>query len=128
MANMKRLGTRLRGLREQAGLTQTQLSKDTQVSQNYISAIERGDVNSPDMEILCLIGGKFGLTPNDIATYAGWWSPREQPAVPAEHELTINRLLKLPRQEREPLLTILRRMVDATYREASSTSSNAHGA
>lgn len=119
MANVKRLGNRLRSLREQGGLTQTLLANQTGVSQNYISALENGLVNSPDMEILCLLGSKLGLTPNDIATLAGWWSASQEPEIPQDLTWTINRLLKLPTPEREPLVTILTRMVNATYREAA---------
>lgn len=118
MANMKRLGSRLRALREANGLTQSQLARDTQVSQNYISSLEQGNVGSPDMEILCILFGKMGLTPNDIAETAGWWSAKEEPAVPKEIEWTFKRLVALPASERDPLVTILNRMVNATYREA----------
>jgi transcriptional regulator with XRE-family HTH domain len=119
MANVKRLGARLRALREQSGLTQSLLAEQTGVSQNYISTLERGEINSPDMEILCLLGNKLGLTPNDISELAGWWSPKHEPEVPQDLTWTINRLLKLPKPEREPLVVILTRMVNATYREAA---------
>lgn len=117
MANMKRLGARLRALREANGLTQSQLSRDTQVSQNYISSLERGEVGSPDMEILCALFGKLGLTPNDIAETAEWWSPTKNGKIPRERELLYQRLEALPAPDREPLVTILARMVNATYHD-----------
>ncbi len=124
MDNIERLGARLRNLREDAGLTQTQLSKETGVSQNYISSLERGAVASPDPEILFNIGTKLGLEPNDIARIAGWWSPKKEPPVSDEARLAWERLMSLPPVEREPLLTILTRMVNATYREANAYASS----
>jgi transcriptional regulator with XRE-family HTH domain len=118
MANMKRLGARLRALRDANGLTQMQLSRDTQVSQNYISSLERGEIASPDPELLFALFTKFGLEPNDVAREAGWWTPRKDPKVPEALRLTFDRLLALPATERDPLVTILKRMVDATYRDA----------
>ena len=115
---MKRLGTRIRALRESNGLTQMQLSRDTGVSQNYISSLERGDVTSPDPEILFVLTTKLGLEPNDVAKIADWWKPAKEPAIPDDVRFTLERLLKLPKQERDPLVTILSRMVNATYREA----------
>lgn len=120
MANMKRLGTRLRALREANGHTQSSLSRDTHVSQNYISSLERGEIGSPDMEILCALFGKLGLTPNDIAETAGWWSPTQDHKVPRERELLYQRLEALPPADREPLVTILSRMVNATYKDGAS--------
>ena len=121
MANMKRLGTRLRALRESEGLTQMQLSRDTGVSQNYISSLERGDVASPDPELLFMLATKLGLTPNDVATTAGWWKTAKEPEVPDDLRFTWQRLLKLSKAERDPLVTILSRMVNATYREVGGS-------
>lgn len=119
--NMKRLGSRLRALRESEGLTQMQLSKDANVSQNWISSLERGDVDSPDPELLFALSAKLGLTPNDVATIAGWWQPAKAPEIPDDMRFTWERLVKLPEREREPLVTILGRMVNATYREAGGS-------
>lgn len=119
MANdMRRLGTRLRALRESNGLTQMKLAENAQVSQNWISSLERGDVASPDPELLFSLAGELGLEPNDVARLAGWWHPRQEPEVPDALRFTWERLLQLPEHEREPLVTILSRMVNATYREA----------
>lgn len=120
MANMVRLGTRLRALRSGLGLTQIQLAAKSGVSQNYISSLELGNVDSPDPEILFKLGTVLGLEPNDVARLAGWWIPAKEPVVSDELRLTWERLLKLPKSEREPLVKILDRMVSATYREANA--------
>lgn len=116
---MARLGRRLRVLREASNLSQVDLSKETGVSQNYISSLEMGKTASPSMEILCILGKRLGMTPNDIALVAGWWTaPRRDGKLPSDVEWSIDRLQELPKGERAMVSGVLRQMVSAAYRES----------
>ena len=47
----KDLGSKLRGFREKAGITQSEVAKSTGISVNYYARIERGEEN-PTYEVL----------------------------------------------------------------------------
>ena len=56
--HLKRLGKRIKDLREEKGLTQTDLSRASGVSRVYLSGIERGIRN---LTVLHLLGIAKGL-------------------------------------------------------------------
>ena len=124
---MTRLGNELRLRREQAGLSQTELAKATGVSQNYLSSLERGQIDSPAMELLCKIGLKFGLTPNDLASLAEWWSPTEVSSMPPDLTRAIDQLLKLPYGEQHMAITVLRRIVNAASMDSRGLVNSSSG-
>lgn len=66
--NRKRLGQRLQELREQAGITQLELSIKAGCSKNYISALERG-VNKLTVPMLLEYCKATHLSPNKILEY-----------------------------------------------------------
>ena len=66
--NRKRLGQRLQELREQAGITQLELSIKARCSKNYISALERG-INKLTVPMLLEYCQATHLTPNKILEY-----------------------------------------------------------
>lgn len=51
---LKRLGTRIRGLREQKGLSQEALADLTDIGRSYMSGIERGVRNCSTLHLLRL--------------------------------------------------------------------------
>jgi transcriptional regulator with XRE-family HTH domain len=60
-----RLGTHLRARREARGLTQAQLAERVGVSENYLSAVERG-VKVPTLETLEQLAKGVGVEPGDL--------------------------------------------------------------
>jgi transcriptional regulator with XRE-family HTH domain len=53
------VGAMLHGLREQAGVTQTEIARDLEIDQSFISMIERGKRPAPD-RVLRYYGERFG--------------------------------------------------------------------
>jgi len=58
----KRLGKRLRTLRQEAGLTQEALGEALDLHGSYVGLLERGHKN-PSLDTLCKIADFFNLTP-----------------------------------------------------------------
>ncbi|MFJ9626094.1 helix-turn-helix domain-containing protein [Streptomyces sp. NPDC101175] len=91
-----RVGGRLRGLRQDRGLTLAALSRECGVSVSYLSAVEKG-VNHPSLHTLAAITEALGVSIRDV--------------VAEEGQETI-RLSAIPRQPSEaaevshPLLTL----------------------
>ena len=108
----------MRVLRESADLSQVELAKATGISQNYISSLELGKIASPSMELLCILGHRFGLAPNDIAALADWWVPKRAVTLPDGLEWSIGVFQELPKSDRAMLATVLRQMVTASYLES----------
>jgi transcriptional regulator with XRE-family HTH domain len=53
------VGAMLHGLREQAGVTQTEIARDLEIDQGFISRIERGKQPAPD-RVIRYYGERFG--------------------------------------------------------------------
>lgn len=60
-----KFGARLRGLREDAGLTQEQLSSKTGLHVTYISGLERGRRN-PTLSVLTSLARAFDLNLSEL--------------------------------------------------------------
>ena len=58
-------GSKIRALREQADLTQTELGKIVGVEQSMIGYIER-EVKRPSFELLARIADHFGVATDDL--------------------------------------------------------------
>ncbi len=72
--------TRLRQLREDAGLTQLELAAGAGVSLRTVTALERGEVVHPHVTTLLCLGDALRLTP--VATFSAL-RPRPAPATEA---------------------------------------------
>jgi transcriptional regulator with XRE-family HTH domain len=53
------VGAMLRGLREQAGVTQTEIARELEIDQGFISRIERGKQSAPE-RVIRYYGERFG--------------------------------------------------------------------
>lgn len=79
-----RLGRLMRERRNQLGITQAQAAQEVGWSQTEISELELVGEENPDrkeqaranirMDKLVQLGAIYGLTPNDIAATAGWYT------------------------------------------------------
>lgn len=76
MPYSKRLAREIVNRRLEAGLSQTQLVQKAELgSQNYLSLLERDIPDDPSFPALTKIGRVLGVSPNYMATIAGWWIP-----------------------------------------------------
>ena len=74
------LGSFLKGKREAAGLTLTQLSTELGVSRPYLSRLERGDYSHPSSLILNKIMKRFNVSAEDAFAMTGYTLPSDLPS------------------------------------------------
>ena len=100
----KRLGIRIRQLRKAQKLTQSQLAEKTELSDNYIGTIERGD-RSPSLEVLEKIAQALQTSFKDLFDFPS-------PATYQDELLSqLNDLLKnKPVEDIELILKIIKRI------------------
>lgn len=73
----KKLGKKIKELREQQGLTQGQLAREAALSQGYLSQLEMGVVNKPSASVLLRISKALGIDVNELFVAAGYKTARE---------------------------------------------------
>jgi transcriptional regulator with XRE-family HTH domain len=92
-----RFGEYLRTLRKQRGLTLKQVQKAAQVSNAYISQIERGLRNPPHPEILHRLAKVYEVPARDLLVAAGYLREDSEAAVTRERvERAYNHVISDP--------------------------------
>ncbi len=102
------IGRQIAKRRQVNGLSQESLAKETRISRNYISLIERGEASNISMSILDRIAIALGATPSELM---GRSTQDELLIPPGLRELgrqdnlsfeTVDKLARIPRRGREP--------------------------
>jgi transcriptional regulator with XRE-family HTH domain len=114
--SLSALGTRLRELRRALNLSQAQVAEQIGWHQTEVSALENGRQVSPTMETLVRLGSVYGLSPNELAELAGWWTG--PPASPLDFywSLIAEAATPLPDDRKHALLTRLANLARAERR------------
>jgi transcriptional regulator with XRE-family HTH domain len=120
-----RIGTIVRSLREQHGLTQSELAQKAGIQQSYLSRLESGTRSSrPDAVALAHIAQALGVTLDEILIQAGIW-----PSADRGSDLRWKRMERtfrsLPSARQEELLAIAQALLSlpsTTELEAESES------
>jgi len=76
----KTVGVLIQQLREQAGLSMTDLAEASGLDKASISRIERGEFIKPKEETLSAIATALGTNPADLYNAAGYTSPSALPS------------------------------------------------
>jgi len=102
------LGAYIRTQRQLAALSQRQLATMTNVSNAYLSQIERG-LHQPSVKVLRSIADALNLSGEMLLARAGGASPDQaQPEVATDTEAAILADVKLSDQEKQILVSIYR--------------------
>lgn len=67
-----RLGARIRGLREEIGMSQAQLASQAELSQGYLSQIENDEVRNPSAAVLFRLAQALHVDPRCLLEAAGF--------------------------------------------------------
>jgi transcriptional regulator with XRE-family HTH domain len=111
-AQLEALGALLRAQRVAADLSLRELSERTNVSNAYLSQLERG-LHEPSLTVLRAITSALGVSLGSLLDRAGLLEPRESGAEPAvrETEAAILRDPELTEPQRVALLSVYRSFV-----------------
>src|SRR3970282_2716665 len=66
------LGPKIRGLREEIGMSQAQLAAQAELSQGYLSQIENDEVQSPSAAVLFRLAQALHVAPRCLLEAAGY--------------------------------------------------------
>lgn len=113
--HLKSLGAFIRSQREQAQLSLRELADRTQVSNPYLSQLERG-LHEPSMRVLKSISNGLNIPVDALLARAGLLSDGEPAERLAETERAILGDERLSEDQRNSLLAVYRSYVDANHR------------
>ena len=114
------LGTFIRSQRELANLSLRRMAELAEVSNPYLSQIERG-LHEPSMHVLRSIAEALNLSAETILEHAGLIDPAEAQSPDTEAAIKADR--RLTNQQKQALLAVYR-----SYCEVNSTVSSAEPA
>lgn len=116
------LGEFIRAQRKLAELSQRELAKIAQVSDGYVSQLERG-MHEPTVKVLRSIAAALDIRANTMMRYAGWLEDAGHDgddAGPLDVELAIKADSQLSGQQKQALLSVYRGFIEAGTTEAGS--------
>jgi transcriptional regulator with XRE-family HTH domain len=115
-AQLAALGALLRAQREAAELSLRELSDRTNVSNAYLSQLERG-LHEPSLSVLRAIASALGIPLGSLLAHAGVLEESDQGGPqPRETEAAILRDPELSEPQRTALLSVYRSFVPARHR------------
>ncbi len=108
------LGSKIRDLREEIGMSQAQLASQAELSQGYLSQIENDEVQNPSASVLFRLAQGLHVDPRCLLEAAGYRDvlgekPDMEYETPVDPEL-LRFLARLPVEQQRYLLRFLRGM------------------
>ena len=110
-AQLEALGALIRAQRTQAELTLRELAARANVSNPYLSQIERG-LHEPSVRVLKAIAGALNLSAESLLIQAGVLEGDEDDAPPSVEE-AVRADPRLSKDQRAALLSVYRSFLDA---------------
>jgi transcriptional regulator with XRE-family HTH domain len=108
------LGSKIRNLREEIGMSQAQLATQAELSQGYLSQIENNEVQNPSASVLFRLAQSLHVDPRCLLEAAGYrevLGPEETLAyeTPVDPDL-LQFLARMPGEHQKYLLRFLQAM------------------
>jgi transcriptional regulator with XRE-family HTH domain len=105
------LGKKIRGLREELGMSQAQLSGQGRLSQGYLSQLENDEVQNPSAAVIFRLAQALHVDPRVLMQAAGY-NHMAGGDGPEEYEVTVDPellrfLAQIPRDQQMNLLHLL---------------------
>ncbi len=105
------LGKKIRGLREELGMSQAQLSGQGRLSQGYLSQLENDEVQNPSAAVIFRLAQALHIDPRVLMQAAGY-NHIANGETPEEYEVTVDPellrfLAQIPRDQQMHLLRLL---------------------
>jgi transcriptional regulator with XRE-family HTH domain len=105
------LGKKIRGLREELGMSQAQLSGQGRLSQGYLSQLENDEVRNPSAAVIFRLAQALHIDPRVLMQAAGY-NHVASGETPEEYEVTVDPellrfLAQIPSDQQMHLLRLL---------------------
>lgn len=106
------LGAKIRGLREEIGMSQAHLASQAELSQGYLSQIENDEVRNPSASVLFRLAQSLNVDPRSLLEAAGYEEGVNgggdvQYETPVDPDL-LRFLARIPSEQQRDLLSLLR--------------------
>jgi transcriptional regulator with XRE-family HTH domain len=105
------LGSKIRGLREEIGMSQAHLASQAELSQGYLSQIENGEVQNPSASVLFRLAQSLHVDPRALLEAAGYkeglGANGGEFETPVDPDL-LRFLSRIPMSQQRDLLSFLR--------------------
>ncbi|MEX0800448.1 MAG: helix-turn-helix transcriptional regulator [Dehalococcoidia bacterium] len=106
------LGAKIRGLREEIGMSQAHLASQAELSQGYLSQIENDEVRNPSASVLFRLAQSLNVDPRSLLEAAGYeegvnGGGEVQYETPVDPDL-LRFLARIPSEQQRDLLSLLR--------------------
>jgi transcriptional regulator with XRE-family HTH domain len=101
------LGEFIRTQRRLAQLSQRELAKLTNLSDPYVSQIERG-LHAPSVRVLRALAGALNISAETMLSYAGLLDPSETSAAQRDTESAIRHDSRLSNEQKNALIGVYR--------------------
>ncbi len=124
------LGKRIRGLREELGMSQAQLSAHGGLSQGYLSQLENDEVQNPSAAVIFRLAQALHVDPRILMRAAGYGAQGED--GDDEYEVTVDPellrfLARFPREQQASLLQLLKGLDQRETNPAPAGPRASHG-
>lgn len=111
------LGSFIRAQRRLAELSQRELAKIADVSDAYVSQLERG-MHEPTVKVLRSIASALDIRANTMLHYAGWLEDVTADGVTEPRDIGVETAIKsdrrLTEQQKQAMLSVYRGFIDAS--------------
>jgi transcriptional regulator with XRE-family HTH domain len=116
------LGKKIRGLREELGMSQAQLSAQGRLSQGYLSQLENDEVQNPSAAVIFRLAQALHVDPRVLMQAAGY-NHIASGGSPEQYEVTVDPellrfLAQIPREQQMHLLHLLEGMDQRSSKNA----------
>ena len=106
------LGKKIRGLRDELGMSQAQLSAQAELSQGYLSQLENDEVQNPSAAVIFRLARSLHIDPRVLMQAAGY-------AEIGRYEVSVDPdllsfLARIPREQQARLLKLFKGMERGT--------------
>src|SRR5437899_12457229 len=106
------LGKKIRGLRDELGISQAQLASQAELSQGYLSQLENDEVQNPSAAVIFRLALAMHIDPRVLMQAAGYADIAKERGNGGRHEVSVHPVLLslpacIPSDHQERLLTLL---------------------
>ena len=109
------LGKKIRGLRDELGISQAQLASQAELSQGYLSQLENDEVQNPSAAVIFRLARALHVDPRVLMQAAGYAEIAKEGGNGGRYEVSVDPdllsfLARIPREQQERLLKLFKGM------------------
>jgi len=113
------LGKKIRGLRDELGMSQAQLAAQAELSQGYLSQLENDEVQNPSAAVIFRLARSLHIDPRVLMQAAGYTELAQEGANAGRYEVSVDPdllsfLARIPREQQARLLKLFKGMERGT--------------